>query len=180
MPNTDFEFIIFEYWDVPEQNLEQFLYWYEHIFFGSLSHSEGYAGVSICVRSKDGLSRVLGHGDGPRKAISFHPLLSQLGTQTDAMIDFDALLQNEWNVVGIQYLTSKEKLEGLFDAFRSGFDIVQPNWRDENPGMTLDEVLVKDFFSLVNNHWDVFLDAQRNLWADKKAPVVPSWSKRNG
>ncbi len=180
MPNTDFEFIIFEYWDVPEQNLEQFLYWYEHIFFGSLSHSEGYAGVSICVRSKDGLTRVLGHGDGPRKAISFHPLLSQLGTRTDAMIDFDALLQNEWNVVGIQYLTSKEKLEGLFDAFRSGFDIVQPNWREENPGMTLDEVLVKDFFSLVNNHWDVFLDAERNLWADKKAPVVPSWAKRNG
>ena len=180
MPNTDFEFIIFEYWDVPEQNLEQFLYWYEHIFFGSLSHSEGYAGVSICVRSKDGLTRVLGHGDGPRKAISFHPLLSQLGTRTDAMIDFDALLQNEWNVVGIQYLTSKEKLEGLFDAFRSGVDIVQPNWREENPGMALDEVLVKDFFSLVNNHWDVFLDAERNLWADKKAPVVPSWSKRNG
>ena len=110
MPNTDLKFIIFEYWDVPEQNLEQFLYWYEHIFFGALSHSEGYAGVSICTRSKDGLSRVLGHGDGPRKAISFHPLLSQLGTRTDAMIDFDALLTNEWNVVGIQYLTSKDKL----------------------------------------------------------------------
>jgi hypothetical protein len=180
MPITDFKFIIYEYWDVPEQNMEQFLYWYENIFFGALTHTPGYAGVAINVRSQDALSRVLGHGDGPRKAIAFHPFLSQLGTRTDAMVDFDALLSNEWNVVGIQLLTSKEHLEPMFENFVKGFEIVQPNWREENPGMTVEEVLVKDFFSLVNNHWDVFLDCENMLWNEGPAKAVPSWARRNG
>ena len=180
MPNTDLNFIIFEYWDVPEQNMEQFMYWYEHIFFGALSHTPGYAGVAICKRSGDALQRVLGHGDGPRKAISFHPFLSQLGTQTDAMIDFDALLANEWNVLGVQCLTSRDQLEPMFENFVKGFEQVQPHWREENPGMTIEQVLAKEFFSLVNNHWDVFLDCDKMLWSEGPAPAVASWAKRNG
>ena len=179
MPNTDFKFIIFEYWDVPERNMEQFLYWYEKIFFGALTHTPGYAGVAINVRSQDALERVLGHGDGPRKAIAYHPFLSQLGTRTDAMVDFDALLANEWNVLGIQFLTSKEHLEPMFENFIKGFEIVQPSWREENPGLTVEEVLIKDFFSLVNNHWDVFLDCEHALWSGTPSPAVPSWARRN-
>ena len=180
MPQLGFEFIIFEYWDVPEQNLDQFMYWYEKIFFGALTHTPGYSGVAINVRSKDALSRVLGHGDGPRKAIAFHPFLSQLGTRTDAMVDFDALLTNEWNVVGIQLLTSKEHLEPMFENFCKGFEQVQPTWREENPGLTLEEVLIKDFFGLVNNHWDVFLDCKNMLWNEGPQGAVPSWARRNG
>ena len=180
MPNTDFEFIIFEYWDVPEQNMEQFMYWYEHIFFGALTYCPAYAGLAINVRSAGANARILGHGGGARKAIAYHPFLSQLGTRTDAMVDFDALLTNEWNVVGIQFLTGKEHLETMFDDWAKGFGIVQPNWRAENPGLTVEEVVVKDFFSLVNNHWDVFLDCTHTVWNEGPAPAVTSWAKRNG
>ena len=179
MPNTDFKLVIFEYWDVPEQNMEQFMYWYEHIFFGALSHTPGYSGVAINVRSEDALAKVLGHGEGPRKAISFHPFLCQLGTRTDAMIDFDALLQHEWNVVGIQFLSNKDHLEPMFENFVKGFEIVQPNWSEENPGLTIEDVLIKDFFGLVNNHWDVFLDCTKTAWNEGPAAAMISWAKRN-
>lgn len=175
-----FDFVIFEYWDVPEQNLDQFMYWYENVFFGALTHTPGYSGVAICRRSPDALQRVLGHGDGPRKAISFHPFLSQLGTRTDAMVDFDALLTNEWNVVGIQLLQGKEHFETMFDNFVKGFEQVQPSWREENPGLTIEEVLIKDFFGLVNNHWDVFLDCTRLSWNEGPQGPVPSWARRGG
>ena len=178
MPNAAFDFVIFEYWDVPEQNMAQFMHWYENIFFGALTHCPTYAGLAINTRSKEALAKVLGHGDGPRKAIAYHPFLSQLGTRTDAMVDFDALLKDEWNVVGMQFFTKDVNLETMFDDWAAGFEKVQPGWREENPGLTLEEVVIKDFFSLVNNHWDVFMDCRFQAWADGPRPATASWLKR--
>jgi hypothetical protein len=153
--------------------MERFLYFYENIFSGALTHGPGWAGMAITTRSPDANARVFGHDlDGPRKAIAYHPLLSQLGTRTDAMIDFDALVANEWNVLGLQFLTSREGLEDLFPNWFKGFEKVQPNWREENPGITDPlEVMYKDFFSLVNNHWDVFLDVGKLIW--NEGPIEP-------
>ena len=108
------ELIILEYWNVREENLEPFLAFYEDTFFRALSNCPGYAGMTVNVRSPGAAEIVLGTPRGPRKAISPHPFMHQLGTRTDAMIDFDALLQYEWNVVGMQMLTSADHLDTLW------------------------------------------------------------------
>jgi hypothetical protein len=87
------ELLILEYWNVTEENLDPFLAFYEDTFLRSLSNCLGYAGKTVNVRSPGAAEIVLGTPPGPRKAISPHPFMHQLGTRTDAMIDFDALLQ---------------------------------------------------------------------------------------
>ena len=168
MPNPEVKAIIIEYWDVPEQNMERFMYFYENIFYGALTHTPGYIAMTINVRSDEITQLVFGETQGPRKAITYHPFLSQLGTRTDAMIDFDALLKDEWNVLGTHFLGEGVNWENLFPAWIQGFEKIQPNWREENPGITdVTDVLVKDFFSLVNNHWDVFLETKHAFWNDR-------------
>ena len=45
-------------------------------------------------------------------------------------------------------------------------------------GLTLEEVVIKDFFSLVNNHWDVFMDCRFQAWNEGPKPPAASWLKR--
>jgi hypothetical protein len=165
VPGPDIELIVLEYWNIAEENLDRFLGWYEDIFFRSISNCPGYAGMTINLRSPAAAEHVLGTPPGPRKAISPHPFLSQLGTRTDAMIDFDALLQYEWNVLGTQLFTTTEHLETIWDDFIAGFEQVRPGWREEYPeAKEPTDVMVAEFFSLVDNHWDVFVETRRTLW----------------
>ena len=104
------ELIVLEYWNVAEQNVDAFLAFYEGDFSRAIAHCTGHAGMLVNVRSPSAAKHVLGTPPGPRQAISPHPFLSQLGTRTDAMVDFDALLQYEWNILGMQLFTSTERV----------------------------------------------------------------------
>ena len=164
------ELIILEYWNVAEENLDPFLAFYEDTFFRALSNCPGYAGMTVNVRSPGAAEIVLGTPQGPRKAISPHPFMHQLGTRTDAMIDFDALLQYEWNVLGMQRLTSADHLDTLWADFIAGFEKVRPRWRDEYPeAKEPTDVMIAEFFRFVDNHWDVFVDTRRTLWNEGQA-----------
>jgi hypothetical protein len=158
--------IIMEYWNIAEDNLEPFLAWYENWFFRSISNCRGHTGMLVNVRAPRAAEAVLGTPPGRRSVISPHPFLSQLGTRTDAMIDFDALLQYEWNVLGLQLLTSKDHLDSIWEEFIAGFVAIRPSWRDEYPDATEPtDVMVAEFFSLVDNHWDVFVETRAPLWS---------------
>jgi hypothetical protein len=161
------ELIILEYWNVREENLEPFLAFYEDTFFRALSNCPGYAGMTVNVRSPGAAETVLETPPGPRKAISPHPFMHQLGTRTDAMIDFDALLQYEWNVLGIQMLTTVDHLDTLWVDFIAGFEKIRPHWRDEHPeAQEPTDVMIAEFFQFVDNHWDVFVETRKTLWND--------------
>ena len=166
-PAPRIELLILEYWNVSEENLERFLAFYEDTFFRSLSNCPGYAGMTVNVRSPRAAEIVLGTPHGPRKVISPHPFMHQLGTRTDAMIDFDALLQYEWNVLGVQMLTSADHLDTLWTDFIAGFEKIRPRWRDEYPdAKEPTDVMIAEFFRFVDNHWDVFVDTRATLWND--------------
>ena len=130
----------------------------------------------VQVRSDVALKAVLGDtGPGPRRVVAPHPFLHQLGVRTDAMIDFDALLQHEYNVVATHYLQTAENLATLFDGFVAGYEIVQPNWKEEHPDAeTPADAIIQDYFKLVDNHWDVFYDVTKVYWNEGKAGPVPA------
>ncbi len=52
---------------------------------------------------------------------------------------------------------------------------MQPNWREEHPNVeTVEDAIVEDFFSIVDNHWDVFYDVNTVFWNEgKSGPVAP-------
>jgi hypothetical protein len=167
------ELIILEYWNVAEENLDRFLAFYEDTFFRAISNCPGFGGMTVNVRSPRTSEMLLGTPPGPRVAITPHPFMHQLGTRTDAMIDFDALLQYEWNVLGMQLLTTAEHLDTLWDDFVAGFAKVRPHWREEYPeAKEPTDVMIAEFFRFVDNHWDVFVETRRTLWSDALARIV--------
>ena len=177
MPNLDLKIVIVEYWSVSEENMDRFRYFYDNIFLNCLTHASGYSGTIVQERSYAVTDRIIGGGDGtePRRVVAPHPFLHQLGVRTDAMIDFDALLQHEYNVVATHLLHSTATLETLFPQFVEGYQAVQPNWREEHPNVeTVEDAIVEDFFSIVDNHWDVFYDVHKVFWNEgKSGPVAP-------
>ena len=160
------ELIVLEYWNVAEQNVEAFLAFYEGDFSRAIAHCTGHAGMLVSVRSPSAAKHVLGTPPGPRQAISPHPFLSQLGTRTDAMVDFDALLQYEWNILGMQLFTSTERVGAMWEEFTAGLELARPRWREEYPDATEPTgVMLAEFFPLVDNHWDVFVETRAALWS---------------
>lgn len=175
MPNLDFKLGIIEYWSVSEENMDRWRYFYDNIFLNCLTHADGYCGTIIQERSDSALDRILGLPPGPRRVIAPHPFLHQLGVRTDAMIDFDALLVNEYDVLALHLLSSTDTLETLFPQFVEGYEVVQPNWREEHPDAdTVEDAIIQDYFTLVDNHWDVFYDITKVFWNEgKSGPVAP-------
>ena len=176
MPNLDFKLAIVEYWSVSEENLDRWRYFYDNIFLSCLTYATGYSGTIIQERSPAALDVILGKTE-PRRVVAPHPFLHQLGVRTDAMIDFDALLQHEYNVVATHLLhdDSPEALGDLFPSFVRGYEQVQPNWQAEHPNAeTSVDAIVEDYFSLVDNHWDVFYEVTKVFWNNGQAgPVDP-------
>jgi hypothetical protein len=157
-----FEFLVVEYWDVPDENIPKFMAYYESVIYRTFAECDGYAGMTV-LRRPEGATPY--GAIGPRKAIAYHTGMTTMGVRTDAMIDFDALLQNEYNIVGLQFWSKKPDLPNLLPVWTAGWERQQPNWREENPGLDDPwDVMIKDFFALVRNHWDVFFDVTVNKW----------------
>lgn len=175
MPRLDFKCAITEYWSVSEENMDRWQYFYDNVFLAAITHCDGYAGTIVKVRSEDLMRRTLGTPPGPRRVISPHPFLSQLGVRTDAMIDFDALLQHEYNIVAVHLLDDVTSIETLFPQWVEGYKKVQPNWQAEHPGAeTVEDAVMQDYFSLVDNHWDVFYEVTKVFWNEgPMGPVAP-------
>ena len=174
MPNLDFKLAIVEYWSVSDENMDRWRYFYDNIFLNALTHADGYSGTLVIERSDEALERILGLPAGPRRVIAPHPFLHQLGVRTDAMIDFDAMLVHEYDVVAVHLLHDKSTLETLFPQFVEGYEAIQPNWREEHPDAEeVTDAIIQDFFSIVDNHWDVFYDVAEVFWNEGKSDPVP-------
>ena len=90
------------------------------------------------------------------------------------MIDFDAMLVHEYDVVAVHLLHDKSTLETLFPQFVEGYEAIQPNWREEHPDAEeVTDAIIQDFFSIVDNHWDVFYDVAEVFWNEGKSDPVP-------
>ena len=175
MPNLDIKLAIVEYWSVSEENMDRWRYFYDNIFLNALTHADAYSGTLILERSDEALAQILGLPSGPRRVVAPHPFLHQLGVRTDAMIDFDALLVNEYDIVAVHLLNNTTTLDTLFPQFVEGYKAIQPNWKEEHPSAeTVEDALVEDFFTLVDNHWDVFYDITEVFWNEGKSAPVPS------
>lgn len=162
MTESQTELLVVEYWDVPAESQPAFLEYYQGIVFRALSRCTGYEGMTVTTRRQ---TSIFG-ASGPRKAIAPHLGMNTMGVRTDAMIDFDALLQHEYNFVGVHYWRDKTILgTALVEQFMAGWEMEQPNWRADNPDLSDPwDVLIRDFVGLCENHWDVFYEVQASLW----------------
>jgi hypothetical protein len=171
------EIVILEYWDVEEENLDKFMEWFEKYYYGALTHTPAYAGQLITVQRPNAHEECFGHPESGQ-VITFHPLISQMGTRTDASVNFDVMLRNEYNVLCMQFMTDATKLSTLFPDYMVGFEKIRPNWKEEHPDLDNPaDVVAREYFSLIKNHWDVFLDVRRTQWNEGPLEPMsgPSW-----
>lgn len=176
-PGTDIKLVIVEYWSVPAENLERWRYFFEKIFLGAFTHTHGYSGSMVQERSGHGIDIGIGFAEGEqRRVIAPHPWLQHAGVRTNTMIDFDALLQHEYNIVAMHYFHDLEGYATHMGEWVAGYEKIQPNWREEHPDAeTLGDAIFQDFFALADNHWDVFYDVTSLQWHTgvKAGPVPP-------
>ncbi len=172
--------IILEYWDVEPDKLDRWEEWFTTYYYGALTHVPGYLGQWTC-RVRDGAhEETFGHPESGQ-VITFHPLLGQLGTRTDASVNFDVLLRGEWNVLGVQIMTADADLTTLFGDYMKGFEQLRPNWKQEHPDLeSAADVVAREYFGLIKNHWDVFLDVPHCQWnaGPMEAQAGPSWLRQ--
>lgn len=171
------EIIILEYWDVEPDKLPQWEEWFTKYYYGALTHTPGYVGQWTCKHRDQAHEETFGHPESGQ-VITFHPLLGQLGTRTDASVNFDVLLRNEWNVMGVQMMSDASRLSTLFQNYMVGFEQVRPDWQQEHPDLdNAADVVAREYFSLIKNHWDVFLDVRHCQWNEGPAAAQagPSW-----
>jgi hypothetical protein len=61
--------------------------------------------------------------------------------------------------MGVQIISDASKLPSLFENYMKGFERVRPDWQQDHPDLdNAADVVAREYFSLIKNHWDVFLD----------------------
>jgi hypothetical protein len=167
LPNI--QLVVLEYWDVYPDKLAQFKDWATKYYHGSLSNAPGYVGMTY-MALKPGADEITFGRPASGQVITYHPMVAQLGTVTNASVNFNNLLKNEYNVCMTMLYSDASVLGTLFEYVLKGFEKLRPGWRQDHPDLnSAVEVMEREFFSMVKNHWDVFLDVQSTLW--NRTPV---------
>jgi hypothetical protein len=140
-----------EYWDVSPENQAAWRDYFENVIVAANQQCRGYAGCTIVQRS--GWWRDT--SAGPRKALQPHFGLRVGGLRVNTSINFGALLQHEYTFLALHMFDAPPQPDYLAE-WTAAWERLQPDWRDRHPD-TDDpvEALSRDFFSLVDNHWDV-------------------------
>ena len=148
-----------EYWDVSVANEPAWRDYFENIIVPANSRCEGYLGCKLMRRSPwwrdpDG---------GPRKALQPHFGLRLGGVRTRTSINFSALLQHEYTYLAVHEFAGAIPADFL-DRWMDAWEDLRPTWRVDHPGVDeAEEALSREFFALVDNHWDVTYDVVATL-----------------
>ena len=182
MDVTQAEEVIFEYWDVPEENRQRWLDYYTQVVVGALRQCRGYGGT-VFLREQASVR------PGPRRVVGPHFGSRLLGVRTNAAVNLSNLLQHEYTFLAIHFMT--EKNPTLLGEFFEGWKRMVPEWRELNADEEADTgnplwlnhlnsiyvaatdeatspeteenqqasvVMSRQLFGIVDNHWDVMYD----------------------
>lgn len=158
--------LIFEYWDVPEENWDWWSDYYQRNVVDILRGLEGHAGTSVMLRPG------MPWRKGPHRVSYPHPQMQlrpvqdiEFSTPREAVgpirsnisIDLHALLQHEWTHAAVHFMTAMNLR--LHHQWIEGWAQRHPEWAQQYPQcVTAEDALSEEFFSRVNNHWDVTFD----------------------
>ena len=143
-----------EYWDVSAVNEVAWRDYFENVIVPANRQCVGYLGCKLMRRSA--WWRDL--EDGPRKALQPHFGLRLGGVRTRTSINFSALLQHEYTFLAVHEFSASIPASFLED-WMAAWERLRPDWRSAHPGVDEpEEALSREFFSLVDNHWDVTYD----------------------
>lgn len=166
-----------EFWDVPVENEERWLDYYDRVIIESLRHVDRYAGSMVYKQTR--------YGDDPVRVIGTHWGIRHLGIRTNFQVNLGALLQHEYTHMVLLFM--HELNPAIMPEFFEGFKKVArdwkqryPDWRDAPGAEWLDapylvdyfkqdparredtnrivDLMSRDFFALSNNHWDLSFD----------------------
>lgn len=148
-----------EYWSISEPNRQAWRTYFEDVIVAANQQCRGYAGCTLLRRSGWWRDQTA----GPRRALQPHFGLRVGGRRVDTSINFAALLQHEYTYLAIHTFDAPPQPDFL-DEWFAAWQRLQPDWRERHPD-TDDpaEALSRDFFSLVDNHWDVTYEALASL-----------------
>ena len=158
--------LIFEYWDVPEENWDWWADYYQRNVIDIVCTLEGHAGTAVTLRPG------MPWRQGPQRVSYPHPQMQLRATQeiaysvprpaaapirSNISIDLHALLQHEWTHAVVHFMTAPNLR--LHDDWIAGWSRLHPGWAERYPHCaTAEDALSEEFFSQVNNHWDVTFD----------------------
>jgi len=158
--------LIFEYWDVPPSNWDWWTDYYQRNVIDILCELEGHAGTAVMLRPG------MPWRSGPHRVIYPHPQMQVRPTQdieystprepvaplrSNISIDLHALLQHEWTHAAVHFMTAPNLR--LHQQWIEGWAQLHSDWAERYPLCpTAEDALSEEFFSRVNNHWDVTFD----------------------
>lgn len=155
--------VIFEYWDVPKENEAAWLDYYVKYVIAPLRKCAGHSGTTMLLEPD------MPWRAEPHKVIFPHPQMVTrpvqeivsdkprspvMGIRTNISIDLHALLRHEWTHGVIHFMTGTNM--NLHWDWVAAWEELRPTWREDFPHLdNAADVISEEFFTLVNNHWDV-------------------------
>lgn len=143
-----------EYWDVSAANQQEWQAYFEKIIVAANRGCDGYLGCTLMRRSawwRDASA-------GPRKAIQPHFGLRLGGSRTQTSVNFAALIQHEYTFLAVHEWSGAIG-DDFLSQWMAAWEALRPDWREAHPDTDdPEEALSREFFSLVDNHWDVTYD----------------------
>jgi len=157
-PRPGPEVWVAEYWDVAEGKMEEFLAYYQSEIYPVMRVISGYRGYSMLTLELPGtlLPRIEAYGGAviplgpPKELFPVHPgQLLKGETRTDRSVHLEALLRGRFNLIFIHHMQSWDGVSSFAQDFID-------EWAKRHNGEYVWDALARDFFPMVNNHWDTF------------------------
>lgn len=140
-----------EYWSVSPGHEESWRAYFETVIVPANASCGGYLGCSIMRRSawwRDPEA-------GARRVLQPHFGLRLGGQRTSVSVNLSALLQHEYTFLAI-HEWSQSPSGTFLDDWLAAWERLRPDWRRDHADVDDPmEALSREFFSLVDNHWDV-------------------------
>ncbi len=147
-----------EYWDVKEGEMEDFLAYYNDVLYPVMRVIPGYRGYSMLTLKPPGEDEpeIEAYGGAriplgpPDELFPVHPGQLLAGeTRIDRSVHLESLLRGQFNLIFVHHMQS---WEGVSDFAQDLID----EWAARHDGEYIWDALARDFFPMVNNHWDTF------------------------
>ena len=147
-----------EYWDVKEGKMDDFLAYYNDVLYPVMRVVPGYRGYSMLTLKPPGEEEphIEAYGGAiiplgpPAELFPVHPGQLLAGEiRTDRSVHLESLLRGQFNLIFVHHMQS---WEGVTEFAQDLID----EWAARHDGEYIWDALARDFFPMVNNHWDTF------------------------
>lgn len=161
-PRPGPEVWVTEYWDVKEGKMEEFLAYYNGVLYPVMRVVPGYRGYSMLTLKPPGgrEPHIEAYGGAiiplgpPKELFPVHPGQLLAGeTRTDRSVHLESLLRGQFNLIFVHHMQDWDGVT-LFAQ-----DLID-EWAERHDGEYIWDALARDFFPLVNNHWDTYYHLQ--------------------